>query len=87
MRKDNLLSQDEGLAVLAACVQTLASAGLIAHVMDGEDKKAVEDLRSGTAKLAQQMGMSLNDLANFAAMAAGEPTPELIAFFRRSDPN
>jgi hypothetical protein len=60
---------------------------MIAHVMDGEDAQAVEDLRSGTAELAKGMGMTLNDLANFAAVAGGEPAAEVVAFFRRKDSN
>jgi hypothetical protein len=87
MRKRSFeLTEDQGFAVLASCVSTIAAAATIAHVMDEQDKRAVEDLRSATAEIAKGMGMTLNDLANFAA-AGGSPSPETLAFFRRRDGN
>lgn len=68
---------DETMCVLSAVVQGIgnfASGG----ELDQEDRESLMQLRSAAMKLAQAVGMTMDELHQFAAYAAGKPAEGVV---------
>lgn len=72
-----VLTDDEGLCVLAAVVQGIANFTTTGE-LDAEDRESLMQLRSAALKMAQAMGMTIDELHQFAAYAAGRPAEGVV---------
>jgi hypothetical protein len=77
MKSSIELTSDETMCVLAAVVQGIANF-TSAKGLDREDRESLMQLRSAALKLAQAVGMTIEELHAFAAYAAGKPAESVV---------
>lgn len=73
------LTVDEALCTLSAVVQAIGNFNMGAESLDRDDRESLMQLRSAAMKLAQICGMSIDELYQFAAYAAGRPATGVVA--------
>jgi hypothetical protein len=78
------LTENEALCLLAAACCGLARPG--PGPMETEDVESMHELKSAAMKLAQSVGMTMEELHAFAAAAAGKPDPAVVALFQEQTP-
>ena len=72
------LTADETLCVLAAVCQGIGNFTREGQELDREDRESLLQLRSAAMKLAQAAGMTMQELHQFAAYAAGKPAEGVV---------
>jgi len=71
------LTDGEALCLLGCAVQGIAHYGN-PDQLDDEDRQSLLELRSAAMKLAQLVGMTMTELHQFAAHAAGCPPEGIV---------
>jgi hypothetical protein len=77
MTPDLQLTSDEMMCVLASVVQGIANF-TSAGTLDADDRESLMQLRSAALKMAQAVGMTIEELHAFAAYAAGKPAEGVV---------